>query len=108
MDNKNYILAAIIVLVVLLIAVGAYILINDGSSTPELNITVNNTTEVTNTTNVTVAENTTNNTANDTTYKVYNPQSDSYVTVIGEKYDDEVGRWYTYDEDGVRYYNTRI
>ena len=31
-----------------------------------------------------------------------------FMTVIGEKYDDEVNRWYTYDEDGVRYYNTRI
>jgi hypothetical protein len=30
------------------------------------------------------------------------------VTVIGEGYDDEVDRWYTYDTDGVRYYNTRI
>ena len=47
-------------------------------------------------------------TINNTTYKVYNPQSDSYVPVLGEKYDDEVNRWYTYDEDGVRYYNTRI
>ena len=42
------------------------------------------------------------------TYRVYNPQSDSYVTVIGEGYDAEVDRWYTYDTDGVRYYNTRI
>ena len=47
------------------------------------------------------------NTSN-STYRVYNPQSDSYVTVIGEGYDDEVDRWYTYDTDGVRYYNTRI
>ncbi|WP_407380974.1 hypothetical protein [Methanobrevibacter sp.] len=109
MDNKNYILGAIIVLVVLLIAVGAYIIINDSGSAPELNITANNTTaNVTNTT--TALNNTTNVTPaqNNTTYKVYNPQSDSYVTVIGEKYDDEVNRWYTYDKDGVRYYNTRI
>lgn len=54
-----------------------------------------------------------NSTRNDTntsneTYRVYNPQSDSYVTVIGEGYDAEVDRWYTYDTDGVRYYNTRI
>ena len=47
------------------------------------------------------------NTSNET-YRVYNPQSDSYVTVIGEGYDAEVDRWYTYDTDGVRYYNTRI
>ena len=42
------------------------------------------------------------------TYKIYDPQSDSYVTVIGEKFDNGVNRWYTYDKDGVRYYNTRI
>lgn len=47
------------------------------------------------------------NTSNQT-YRVYNPQSDSYVTVIGEGYDAENDRWYTYDTDGVRYYNTRI
>ena len=40
--------------------------------------------------------------------RVYNPQTDSYVTVVGEGYDVEVDRWYTYDTDGVRYYNTRI
>ena len=68
------------------------------------NKTVNNTTVVgDNSTRI----NETNKT-NNTTYKVYNPQSDSYVPVIGEKYDDEVNRWYTYDTDGVRYYNTRI
>ena len=47
------------------------------------------------------------NTSNQT-HRVYNPQTDSYVTVIGEGYDAEVDRWYTYDTDGVRYYNTRI
>ena len=34
--------------------------------------------------------------------------SDFMLTVIGEKYDSGVNRWYTYDKDGVRYYNTRI
>ena len=48
------------------------------------------------------------NNTNNTTARVYNPQTDSYVTVIGEGYDVEVDRWYTYDTDGVRYYNTRI
>ena len=48
------------------------------------------------------------NQTNKTVAKVYNPQTDSYVEVIGEKYDKDVHRWYTYDKDGVRYYNTRI
>ena len=48
------------------------------------------------------------NNTNNTTARVYNPQTDSYVTVVGEGYDVEVDRWYTYDTDGVRYYNTRI
>ena len=123
MDNKNIILIAIVILVIALIAVGAYIAT---SSSPQEKIARN-------TTNSTVANNTTSepimidengNVTNDTvvgdnskrndtntsnsTYRVYNPQSDSYVTVIGEGYDDEVDRWYTYDTDGVRYYNTRI
>ena len=74
-------------------------------------IDVDNATNATNSTNGTVVGDNsprTNMTINNNTYKVYNPQSDSYVAVIGEKYDDEVNRWYTYDEDGVRYYNTRI
>jgi len=123
MDNKNIILIAIVILVIALIAVGAYIAT---SSSPQEKI-------ANNATNSTVANNTTSepimidengNVTNDTvvgdnskrndtntsnsTYRVYNPQSDSYVTVIGEGYDDEVDRWYTYDTDGVRYYNTRI
>ena len=94
-DKRNIILIAIAILVVALVAVGAYI-IATGSN---------------NVTNDTVVGD--NSTRNDTntsnaTYRVYNPQSDSYVTVIGEGYDDEVDRWYTYDTDGVRYYNTRI
>ena len=41
------------------------------------------------------------------------PAFDEYAAkrpwiVIGEKFDQEVNRWYTYDQDGVRYYNTRI
>ena len=124
MDNKNIILVAIVILVIALIAVGAYIATSSG---PQDKI-------ASNTTNSTVANNTTDggaimidengNVTNDTvvgdnsprndtntsntTYRVYNPQTDSYVTVIGEGYDDEVDRWYTYDTDGVRYYNTRI
>ena len=123
MDNNNIILIAIVILVIALIAVGAYIAT---SLSPQEKI-------ASNATNSTVANNTTSepimidengNVTNDTvvgdnskrndtntsnsTYRVYNPQSDSYVTVIGEGYDDEVDRWYTYDTDGVRYYNTRI
>lgn len=120
MENKNIILIAIAILVVALIAVGVYSLTNTGEDLT--NITENNNTtksfidigtinenDTENTTVIgdnTPLENTTNST--NETYKVYNPQSDSYVTVIGEKFDDEVNRWYTYDEDGVRYYNTRI
>lgn len=127
MELKNIILIVIAVLIILMVGIGLYVLDN-GTSTDNItaglaNITqkdTNNTTAVnkTNDTNITNATNKTvgdnsprvNETANSTnaTYKVYNPQTDSYVPVIGEKYDDEVNRWYTYDSDGVRYYNTRI
>ena len=124
MDNKNILLIGIIILVIALIAVGAYISMTENqhgnplsNATNQTNGTVNNTTdaimidEIGNVTNDTVVGD--NSPRNDTntsnsTYRVYNPQSDSYVTVIGEGYDDEVDRWYTYDTDGVRYYNTRI
>jgi len=124
MDNKNILLIGIVILVIALIAVGAYIFMTENqqgnalsNATNQTNGTVNNTTNA-----IMIDEN--GNAANDTvvgdnsprndtntsnsTYRVYNPQSDSYVTVIGEGYDDEVDRWYTYDTDGVRYYNTRI
>lgn len=121
MDNKNYILIGIVVLVIALIAVGAYISTNNDHK--NVNIT-SNTTDVndTNTTDVimidkdgkvqnssVVGDNSPRNDTNKTnqTFRVYNPQTDSYVTVIGEGYDAEVDRWYTYDTDGVRYYNTR-
>ena len=124
MDNKNILLIGIIILVIALIAVGAYISMTENqhgnplsNATNQTNGTVNNTTDAImidengNVTNDTVVGD--NSPRNDTntsnrTYRVYNPQSDSYVTVIGEGYDDEVDRWYTYDTDGVRYYNTRI
>lgn len=118
MEKKNIILIAIVVLVIALIAVAAYIYTSDNNAIEEV---VNNTLKTENKTVIDVddAENATivgdnstraNETGNDTnqTYKVYNPQSDSYVDVIGEKYDADVNRWYTYDTDGVRYYNTRI
>lgn len=116
MDNKNIILIAIVILVIALAAVAAFIYTTDNGSTNVTNSTQNKTVidvdKVNNTTvvgdNSTRVNETANLTNNNTTYKVYNPQSDSYVPVIGEKYDDEVQRWYTYDEDGVRYYNTRI
>lgn len=121
MENRNIILIAIAILVIALVAVGAYTLTNNGqNSVVDTNTTQNNDTN--NTTNVimidkegkangtVVGDNSTRNDTNTSneTYRVYNPQSDSYVTVIGEGYDAEVDRWYTYDTDGVRYYNTRI
>lgn len=124
MDNKNILLIGIVILVIALIAVGAYIFMNENQQgnalsnvTNQTNDTVKNATDAImidengNVTNDTVVGD--NSPRNDTntsnsTYRVYNPQSDSYVTVIGEGYDAEVDRWYTYDTDGVRYYNTRI
>lgn len=110
MELKNIIVIVIAVLIILLVGVGLYVLDN-GTGTDFNNITsgLNNVTNNTTVANKTVGDNSprVNNTTN-TTYKVYNPQTDSYVPVIGEKYDDEVNRWYTYDSDGVRYYNTRI
>lgn len=124
MEQKNIILIFIVILVVALMAVAVYTFTDHGNDVK--NVTANltkNDTKVANTTNVTnttsadnstnktvVGDNSTLNATNNTnkTYKVYNPQSDSYVEVIGEKFDAEVHRWYTYDHDGVRYYNTRI
>ena len=123
MELKNVILVVIAIMVVALIGIGLFAMSNN---TNIGNIVPNNTSNVTladkvidsnatNSTNVTVVgdnsprENTTNVTnATNTTHKVYVPQSDSYVEVIGEKYDAEVNRWYTYDNEGVRYYNTRL
>ena len=113
MENKNIILIAIIVLAVAIVGIVAFSSQSNDSiknATDTLTNITNNTTKVVNhTADVNKTVNHTKNATNkNTTYKVYNPQSDSYVTVIGEKYDDEVNRWYTYDSDGVRYYNTRI
>ena len=116
MEKKNIILIAIVILVVALAAVAAFIYTSGNAPADVNNTTANKTVinidKVNNTTivgdNTTRDDNATNLTNNNTPYKVYNPQTDSYVPVIGEKYDDEVNRWYTYDEDGVRYYNTRI
>lgn len=108
METKNIILIAIIVLIIAVIGIFVFSSqANDFKNVTDglTNIT-NNTTKVVNNTNITKIVN--NTTQNNKTYKVYNPQSDSYVTVIGEKFDEEVNRWYTYDTDGVRYYNTRI
>ena len=114
MENKNYIiLIAIVILAIALICISVYIATPNNNNT-----TVNNNTTIENNTNNVImidkdgnVNNTTThnntNTSNET-YRVYNPQTDSYVTVIGEGYDAEVDRWYTYDTDGVRYYNTRI
>ena len=125
MEKKNVILIAIVILVIALLAVGAY-LITSNTDAPVNNVTVaketpkvtNNTSKVVmidkdgkanNTTNV-VGDNSPRNDTNtsNVTHRVYNPQTDSYVTVVGEGYDVECDRWYTYDTDGVRYYNTRI
>lgn len=127
MEKNKIILIAIAVLVIALLAVGAYLVTNNSH-----NASVNNATVANNTSNNTTANDTNNvimidkegkdsnntvvgdnsprhdNNTNNTTARVYNPQTDSYVTVVGEGYDVEVDRWYTYDTDGVRYYNTRI
>lgn len=124
METKNIILIVIVILVIALAAVGAYIYTSDNNIVENLNITsddnnnttssVINVTDTVDVNNTTVVGDNSPNTENltsdnnTTEYKVYNPQSDSYVPVIGEAYDDEVDRWYTYDTDGVRYYNTRI
>ena len=121
MDRNKIVLIAIAILVIVLLALGAYIITsNGGNGSVNDNVTVNKSSnnssivmidEKGNVTNDTVVgDNSTRNSTNTTnqTYRVYNPQTDSYVTVIGEAYDDEVDRWYTYDTDGVRYYNTRI
>lgn len=119
MEKKNIILIAIAILVIALIAVAAFIYMGENA---QKEVIANITGNATNDTvidvddaekNLTVVgDNSTraNDTGNATnqTYKVYNPQSDSYVEVIGEKFDEDVNRWYTYDTDGVRYYNTRI
>lgn len=105
MEIKNIILIAIVILVALVVGIFVF----SGQNSDYKNVTdgltniTNNTTKVV---NDTIINNTTQNKNN--TYRVYNPQTDSYVTVIGEKFDEEVNRWYTYDTDGVRYYNTRI
>ena len=127
MEKNKIILIAIAVLVIALLAVGAYLVTNNSH-----NASVNNATVAYDTSNNTTANDTNNvimidkegkdsnntvvgdnsprhdNNTNNTTARVYNPQTDSYVTVVGEGYDVEVDRWYTYDTDGVRYYNTRI
>ncbi len=121
MEKNRIIMIAIAILVIALIAVGAYIIGNSNEQANNVTAVANNTTSSNNTPNVimidkdgkasnsTVAGNSSNNTnTSNQTHRVYNPQSDSYVTVIGEGYDAEVDRWYTYDTDGVRYYNTRI
>ncbi|WP_458457013.1 hypothetical protein [Methanobrevibacter sp.] len=121
MKTKNIILIAIAILVIALVGVAAYSVINNQPI--DLNATssnnTNNTTKFINigtinandTNKTVVGDNSTlnlTNLTNKTVYKVYVPQTDSYVPVIGEKFDDEVNRWYTYDAEGVRYYNTRI
>lgn len=121
MDSNKILLGIIAILVIALIVLGAYIITTDSNNPVNVDIPLENKTN--NTTDVIMIDedgktiNTTvvgdDSPRNDTnssnqTYRVYNPQDDAYVTVIGEGYDDEVDRWYTYDTDGVRYYNTRI
>lgn len=123
MENKNILLIAIAILIIAVIGIAAYSTVNmqhNVSNTTD-NASSNSSTNVGDLKNA--SQNNTNNTTvigdnsvlnisalNNTngTYKIYDPQSDSYVTVIGEKFDTGVNRWYTYDKDGVRYYNTRI
>ena len=104
MDRNKIVLIAIAILVIALLALGAYIITsNGGNGSVNDNVTVNKSSN--NSSIVMIDEK--GNVTNDTVVGD-NPQTDSYVTVIGEAYDDEVDRWYTYDTDGVRYYNTRI
>lgn len=121
MKTQNIILIAIAILVIALVGVGIYSFTSgdnvlnttlNNNTTDFINIGTINANDTNNTNNTTVfgdnspRQNVTGN--NTTVYKVYVPQTDSYVPVIGEKFDDEVNRWYTYDAEGVRYYNTRI
>lgn len=125
MEKKNIILIAIAILVIALLAVGVYIITTNGDDTvnnvtvsnPAPNSTANDTPSVImidkegkSSNGTVVGDNSTRNDTNTSneTYRIYNPQTDAYETVIGEGYDAEVDRWYTYDTDGVRYYNTRI
>ena len=94
MEQKNILLIVIAVLVIALIAVGAYIITSDSN---------NQVTDVTNATNKT--DNTTDVVMLDKDGKVNNTTGNSSNKT---RYDAEVDRWYTYDTDGVRYYNTRI
>lgn len=124
MEQNNIILIAIAILVIALIAVGAY-MVTSNTDAPVNNVTVANHTEKVNNgsadaimidkegkpiNDTVVGDNSPRNDTNtsNATYRVYNPITDSYVTVVGEGYDAECDRWYTYDTDGVRYYNTRI
>ena len=114
METKNIILIAIVILIIAVIGIFVF----SGQTNNDFKNVTDGLTNITNNTTAKVVNNTTKqvnktietgkNATKNVTYKVYNPQSDSYVTVIGEKYDDSVNRWYTYDKDGVRYYNTRI
>ena len=118
MEIRHILLIFIVILVIILGCLSAYILTENTSNINQnitQNTTQNSTTKVVSNTstngfkseiraNKTIKTNTTNKTG----YRVYNPQSDSYVSVVGEGYDHEFNRWYTFDSDGVRYYNTRI
>lgn len=116
-DDKKIFVIVFVVILVALAGIGVYL----STQQPQTDVSHNNTSDnKTNDTNKTVMidkDGKNNNTVvgfnaskmgNNTTHRVYNPQTDSYVTVIGEGYDSEVNRWYTYDTDGVRYYNTRF
>ena len=118
MEKKKILLIAIAILIIVVIGIATYSGMNmqknvsdnaqsNSTNTGELK---NNTTG--NNNNTTVGDNSVLNKSDlnktNKTYKIYDPQSDGYVTVVGEKFDNGVNRWYTYDKDGVRYYNTRI
>ena len=117
MEKKKILLIAIAILIIAVIGIAAYSGMNmqkNVSDNAQSNST--NTGELKNNTtgnnNTTVGDNSVLNKSDlnktNKTYKIYDPQSDGYVTVVGEKFDNGVNRWYTYDKDGVRYYNTRI
>ena len=122
MTTKEIIL---IILAGCIIAIGIYAGLTQETQV-ENNTITNNTTNITNLTNETndtdnektydnsyssntqSSKSSSNSQSSSEEYKVYNPQSMDYVNVKGEAYDSESGTWYTYDSNGMRYYNTRI
>lgn len=118
MEDKKIFVIVFVVLLIALAGVGIYLSTQNSHNDVSNNTSDNNTNNTNSSKPIMIDKDGKNNNTvvgfnaskmgNNTTHRVYNPQTDSYVTVIGEGYDSEVNRWYTYDSDGVRYYNTRF